>query len=189
MLKVERKQQVEPEVYASAADFCRLFKAEMKRLYLLAFMLTANHANAEACFLAALADAGNEGVVFKEFAASWSRRLIVGHAIRLTTPTASSPVEACDLWQGGGEHSSATDVINRVACLRPLERFVLVLSVLERYGNVECAILLGSTRKEVTETRKRAFENLGTVTLNFLEEPPQSNGSSERSAAASSPAA
>jgi len=36
MLKVERKQ-----AYATRADFCQVFKDEMKSLYLLAFLLTA----------------------------------------------------------------------------------------------------------------------------------------------------
>src|SRR5262249_44005179 len=139
MLKVERKQESEPDAFASPADFCRIFKEEMKRLYLLAFMLTANHVKAEECFLAALSEAGKASSVFRELATSWSRRLIIAHAIRLTAPTGPWPVGARDPWHDREDHSSATDVINRVTRLRPLERFVFVLSVLERYGDVECA--------------------------------------------------
>src|SRR5262245_8022237 len=189
MLKVEPKQQVAPGSYASPADFCRIFKQEMKRLYLLAFMLTANHAKAEACFLAALADAGKEGVVFNEVAVSWSRRLIIMHAIRLITPTAAWPAEARDPWQDGEIRSSPTDVINRVTHLRPLERFVFVLSVLERYGDVECAILLDCTRKEVIEARKNAFENLGTFTWILLQKGLPSDQRDQPTASAPPPAA
>src|SRR5262245_9552349 len=117
MLNVEQKQQAAPGSYASPADFCRIFKQEMKRLYLLAFVLTANHAKAEACFLAALADAGKEGVVFKEVAVSWSRRLIIAHAIRLIAPTGPWQGEARDPWQGTEAVPSVTHVIDRVTQL------------------------------------------------------------------------
>jgi DNA-directed RNA polymerase specialized sigma24 family protein len=156
MLKVERKQ-----AYATRADFCQVFKDEMKSLYLLAFLLTANHARAEECFLAALADADKESVVFKEFAASWVRRLIVAHAIRLAGRMSSREAPNSERWVEAQGDSAY--VINRLAELRPLDRFVFVLTMLERYREVECAILLGRARAEVTQARTRALEELATV--------------------------
>jgi len=35
--------------YANRADFCEVFEKEMKPLYLLAFLLTADHKQAELC--------------------------------------------------------------------------------------------------------------------------------------------
>jgi len=101
MLKLQRPPVTWPGGYATAADFCRIFKGEMKRLYLLAFLLTANHVKAESCFLAAFADAGKTAGVFREFASSWSRRAIIAHAIRLMTPVSSHASETSDLWEEG----------------------------------------------------------------------------------------
>jgi hypothetical protein len=37
---------------ANRPDFCRVLEQELKPLYLLAFLLTANHRTAEQCFVA-----------------------------------------------------------------------------------------------------------------------------------------
>jgi len=159
MLKLQRPPVTWPGGYATAADFCRIFKGEMKRLYLLAFLLTANHVKAEWCFLAALADADKTTRVLTEFASSWSRRAIISHAIRLMKPTSSQESETRDPWdETNGE--VATEVINRVAQLSPLERFVYVLSVLERCRDGKCAALLSCSRAHVVEARVRALEQL-----------------------------
>jgi DNA-directed RNA polymerase specialized sigma24 family protein len=170
LLKLHRKEETWQRAYATRADFCRIFNAEMKPLYLLAFLLTANHRKAEQCFLAAFADAGKGAVVFREFAASWSRRAVIANAIRLTAPTSSRSDANSDLWQGTGSDLTAMHIINRVAQLSRLERFVFVLCVLERYRDVECAKLLGCARGDVVEARVRALENLATVAPVLAEE-------------------
>ena len=159
MLKLQRPPVTSPGGYATAADFCRIFKGEMKRLYLLAFLLTANHVKAESCFLAAFADAGKTAGVFREFASSWSRRAIIAHAIRLMTPVSSHASETSDLWDETNREV-ATEVINRVVQMGLLERFVYVLTVLERYGDGKCAALLSCSRAHVAEARVRALEQL-----------------------------
>src|SRR5215510_1726681 len=60
-----RKVMEEPVDCATREDFCRLFEAEMKPLYLLAFLLTANHAEAEQCFVSGIDDAAKGNRVFK----------------------------------------------------------------------------------------------------------------------------
>jgi DNA-directed RNA polymerase specialized sigma24 family protein len=173
MLKVDRKREALLSAYATQADFCRIFQDEMNRLYVLAFLLTGNHAKAECCFLTALADARKEPIVFKEFAGSWSRRAIIANAVRVAAPTSSQPAETCDLWAGTKIDPPATQIINQMVRLCPMERFVFVLCVLERYGEVECALLLGCARAEVVEARIRAFEKLTSVMPRppLLEEP------------------
>jgi len=42
--------------YASRADFCEIFERELKPLYLLAFLLTANQKRAEQCFATTILD-------------------------------------------------------------------------------------------------------------------------------------
>jgi len=45
--------------------------------------------------------------------------------------------------------------------LAPLERFVFVVSVLERYSDNDCSILLGCARREIVPLRIRAMQQLG----------------------------
>jgi AraC-like DNA-binding protein len=163
MLKLEQKQKAWQGAHATRADFCRIFQAEMKPLYLLAFLLTADHAKAERCFLAALADAGNETAVFCEFATTWSRRAIIINAIRLTAPASTQANKTGDLWNGTEDDLVATRVINGLTQLSALERFAFVLSVLEGYRDSECVLLMGSARGEVTQARMRALQKLATV--------------------------
>jgi len=163
MLKLKQEQKAWQGVHATRADFCRIFQAEMKPLYLLAFLLTADHVKAERCFLAALADASNETVVFSEFATTWSRRAIIINAIRLTAPASTQANETGDLWNGTEDDLVATRVINGLTQLSALERFAFVLSVLEGYRDFECELLLGCPRGEVTQARMRALQKLTTV--------------------------
>ncbi len=43
--------------YSMRADFCAVFEEDMKPLYLLAFLLTANHKEAEQCFASTVEEA------------------------------------------------------------------------------------------------------------------------------------
>jgi len=47
--------------------------------------------------------------------------------------------------------------IDAVPRFAPLERFIFVMSVLERYPAWECSVLLGCDMKEVVQTRMRAL--------------------------------
>jgi len=190
MLKLERKQGASGG-YAEPADFCRVFKNEMKSLYLLAFLLTANHVKAEWCFLAAFADAGKETSVFEESASPWSRRAIIAHATRLTAPVSSHASKTSDLWDDTKGDSVASDVIDRLVQLSPLERFGYVLSVLEHYSDAECAALIGCTRAQVMPARLGALERLASVMLRpmLVEERRPLHHQNERAASAPSAAA
>src|SRR5258708_35297021 len=68
---------------ASTDDFRRIFDENMSSLYLLAFLLTADHGRAEQCFVSGLEDAVGSNPVFKEWAHSWARRVIIQNAVRL----------------------------------------------------------------------------------------------------------
>src|SRR5258708_37227748 len=66
-------------------DFRKLF-TEDNNLYLLSFLLTANCEEADRCFVAGLADCVDGNPVFKEWASSWARSIIVHNAIRILRP-------------------------------------------------------------------------------------------------------
>ena len=109
--------------YAKRADFCELFEREMKPLYLLAFLLTANHQDAEKCFAAAVDEALEEPVVFKEWAESWVKRSLVRNAIGIVSPASTRSGGNRDLWNRGQEEAPGDNEIDAVTQLAPLRAF------------------------------------------------------------------
>lgn len=148
-----------PIPYATKADFCQIFNEEMQSLYTLGFLLTADPETAEKCFVRGLEDSAEGNPVFKEWARSWARRTIIQNAIRAIRPHPSersgSPNSlpdrnALDL---GTEQPEITAILR----LEPFERFAFVMSVLERYSDQECSVLLGCTRRDLITARTRAL--------------------------------
>jgi hypothetical protein len=151
--------------YAIPEDFCRIFAEDQSALYLLSLVLTADPEKAEQCFVAGLDDSIHGNPVFKEWARSWSKRMIIKNAIRLIAPVPG------DMSPGRSEVTRhASDAPNGVpnldrwlAAVReliPFERFVFVLSALEGYSTQECSILLNCTRQEVVDAQANAMRHL-----------------------------
>jgi DNA-directed RNA polymerase specialized sigma24 family protein len=150
--------------YATVKDFRVVFADGLNDLYRLSFMLTGDHQKAQRCFLSAQEDCGKANRVFKEWAGSWARRTIIQSAIRELKPRSSIErlssftVHPCSCeFPGGGELQFALDA---VLALDDLERFVFVMSVLERYSDHECALLLGCPHRQVEQIRSEAFAQL-----------------------------
>lgn len=141
-------------------DFCQIFTRDMKSLYLLSFLLTADHKQAEQCFAAGMEDCVEGNPVFKEWAHAWSRRAIIKNAIRIVSPlgqrTNSSEL-ALNAVEWDSELSPALAVVTQ---LEPLQRFVYVMSILERYSDHECSTLLVTTKEQVVAARTRALQRL-----------------------------
>jgi hypothetical protein len=57
-------------------------------------------------------------------------------------------------WQWSGQRLPRCFNSNR------FERFVYVMSVLERYSDLDCSVLLGCARREVVGARIRAFQQI-----------------------------
>lgn len=144
--------------YATRADFCHLFRDSLDSLYRLAFMITANHADAEECLLLALSRALIEKYVFKEFAFTWSKRALIICAIKIAFERSDTPAHKRDLWRG--DFQSASDLINGLTQCEPVERVAFVMAVLERISLTECALLLGLTRQGVAAAQVRALEHV-----------------------------
>src|SRR6266853_3217792 len=146
--------------YAMHADFCAVYEKDMKHLYLLAFLLTVNHKEAEQCFALTVEKAFKEPAVFKEWARSWVKRSQIEHAIDIVSPASARTGEKRDLWSAGPHQSHGEGEINAVTKLAPLERFVFVMSILERHSNWDCALLLGCSMNKVAQARRRALRRL-----------------------------
>lgn len=146
--------------YAQRIDFCEVFEREMKPLYLLAFLLTGNHNDAEQCFTATLEQALKEQAVFKEWRRSWVKRSLINNAIQITSPTSSRDPGKRDLWSVEQHGPHGHDEINAVTRLAPLDRFVFVMSVLERYSGWECSLLLGCSMEKLARVRAQALQEL-----------------------------
>src|ERR1700757_1122329 len=82
----EEKRITRGGEYATTDDFRRIFDEDMNSLYLLAFLLTADHGRAEQCFVSGLEDAVGGNPVFKGWAHSWARRATIRNAVRLIKP-------------------------------------------------------------------------------------------------------
>jgi hypothetical protein len=165
--------------YASSTDFRQIFDQDMKGLYLLSFLLTADHEKAEMCFVSGLEDAVNGDPVFKEWARSWARRVIIQNALRVINPRpvdesgrlGSASVRSNEKTLPAGQQAEIAAVLE----LEPFERFVYVMTVLERYSDQDCSLLLGCARRDVIAARIRALQQIGSVIDLHLQQPLTAN--------------
>jgi DNA-directed RNA polymerase specialized sigma24 family protein len=148
--------------YATSADFCRIFMRDMNRLYLLSFLLTGDQAMAEKCFVRGLDDSSKGNPVFKKWVESWARRTIIRNAIQMIRPGPADGVASNSASERSDGDATEPAEILAVVELLSFERFVFVMSVLERYSDQECSLLLGCTRGEVTAARTRALKQIGS---------------------------
>jgi DNA-directed RNA polymerase specialized sigma24 family protein len=165
--------------YASSGDFHRIFKEENDSLYRLSFLLTADREKAQHCLVSGLRDSVKGNPVFKEWARSWARRAIIRNAVRAINPrpveasARSRPVSA----NSNGKTLPAEQQMEMAAVLglAPFERFVYVMTVLERYSDQDCSLLLGCVRRDVLEAHSRALQQIGSVIELHLQQLPTAN--------------
>jgi len=152
--------------YATIDDFRKLFTEDMNSLYLLSFLLMGNQEEAERSFVDGLADCVNGNPVFKKWARSWARRIIVRNAIRIIAPHIGPARSAASASDSTNESPPKIPLVESpfagVLALEDFERFVFVLSVLERYPVHKCAVLLGTSIQEILETRLRALQHIAS---------------------------
>ena len=156
-----RKQTAKHEsaTDAVAADFCRIFENDMDRLYLLSFLLTADPQLAEECFVRGLEDAITSNRVFKEWADAWARRVIIQHAIQMIQPASVDDARANSTHSPSDKGATPARVA-AITALPAFERFAFVISVLERYSDQDCSLLLGASRADVIAARTRAVQHI-----------------------------
>jgi hypothetical protein len=161
------KQVTRATQYASCADFRRIFDEDMNSLYLLSFLLTADREKAELCFVSGLDDAVEGNPVFKEWARSWARRVIIQNAVRVINPRAAEERDGAGTApENSNGNTLATEnqmEFRAVLELEPFERFVYVITVLEHYSDHDCSLLLGCARRDVLAARARALQQVGSA--------------------------
>ena len=152
--------------YATLADFQQIFSEDLKSLYLLSLLLTGTPDKAEECFVEGIGESTKGNYVFKEWARSWARRTIIQSAIRLIAPMDYSPTvsRSADVARGMDKiplilHAEVRAILE----LAPLGRFVFVMSVLERYSDHDCSILMSCPRRDIATIRSRAMQQLATL--------------------------
>jgi DNA-directed RNA polymerase specialized sigma24 family protein len=147
--------------YATCKDFRQIFTEDMVGLHRLAFLLTADQAKAEQCFVAGLEDSIHGNPVFRQWARAWSKRAIIQSAIKAVAPMPARhgaiPEMADAHWQNGDDIERIAAV---VASWEPFERFVFVMAVLEGYGLRECAALLACPVQDVIAAKSLAMQRL-----------------------------
>jgi hypothetical protein len=144
--------------YPTVTDFFKTFNEEMPSLYLLAFLLTADHDKAEQCLVSAMGEC-EEGIgVFMDWARSWARNAVLKRAIQMIMPAP----EHADYVSLISLERSATPPENNpfaaILLLDAFERFVFVMSILEEQSDEECAILLRCSRRDVMMARLLALK-------------------------------
>jgi len=153
-----------PTPFATSADFCEIFGEGMNSLYLLSFLLTADHSIAEKCFVCGLDDSAKGNTVFKEWAQSWARRTIIRNAIRIIQPRPTDgPVASPASDRSVDRVRTEPPEIASIVEIPAFERFAFVMSVLERYSDQECSLLLSCTRGDVMAARTRALQRIARV--------------------------
>jgi hypothetical protein len=147
--------------YASCKDFQLIFSEDMVGLHRLAFLLTADEAGAEQCFVAGLEDSIHGNPVFRQWARAWSKRAIIQNAIKTMAPVPPrrGPEQAKAATVSQNE-SGIENVAAIVAGWEPFERFVFVMAVLEGYSLRECSALLGCPVQDVIEAKSLALQRL-----------------------------
>lgn len=157
-------------LYASDGDFCRIFRDDMKSLYLLALVLTADREAAEQCFVSGLDDCGARNQVFKEWARAWARRVVIKNAIRSAAAHAEHSNHAMNARALVQAQEGMPAEIASLVSLSALERFAFVMSFCEGYADRDCTLLLGCTREVFVTARTRAMQRISEAATTAREE-------------------
>jgi DNA-directed RNA polymerase specialized sigma24 family protein len=153
----EARHITSPTAYASKGDFHEIFHEEKDSLHRLSFLLTADHEKAQQCFVSGLENSVKGNPVFKEWARSWARRTIIQCAVRVIKPR---PMDPSSFDSSGKALITEQAETAAVLELGPFERFVYVMSVLERYSDQDCSVLLDCARQDVIAARRRALQQI-----------------------------
>jgi hypothetical protein len=133
---------------------------EMHSLYLFSFLLTADNDIAEQCYVCGLGECVEGISVFMDWVRSWARQTILKHAIRMIMPAPEHMDNLSSISLKGATTSGKNNLFAAIVGLSAFERFVFVMSVLEKQSDEDCSMLLGCSRRDVMIARELAFKRL-----------------------------
>jgi len=144
--------------YLTVTDFFSIFNEEMHSLYLLAFLLTADHDKAEECLVSAMGECVEGVGVFTDWARSWTRTAVLRRAIQMVMPAPehADSVSLISLKTSGTP--AENNPFSAILLLDDFERFVFVMSILEGQSDEQCAVLLRCSRRDVMIARVLALK-------------------------------
>ena len=144
--------------YPTVADFLRTFNEEMHSLYLLSFLLTADHDKAERCLVCAMGERVEGAGLFMDWARSWTRAAVLKHAIQMIKPAPARTDYVSFISLKRPATQAENNPFAPILLLDDFERFVFVMSILEEQSDDECAILLRCARRDVMMARMLAVK-------------------------------
>jgi hypothetical protein len=144
--------------YPTVTDFLRTFNEEMHSLYLLSFLLTADHDQAEQCLVSAMGECVEGSGVFMDWARSWTRAAVIKHAILMIKPAPEHTDYVSFTSLKRSVVPPESNPFAAILLLDAFERFVFVLSILEERSEEECSILLRCSRRDVMIARFLALK-------------------------------
>jgi hypothetical protein len=131
---------------------------ETQSLYLLSFLLTADHDKAEQCLVSAIEEYAEGIGFFMDWTRLWIRRAVLKHAIQLIMPAPEHADDGTRISLKKPATWADNIPFAPVLLLDAFERFVFVMSILERQSDEECAILLRCSRHDVMMARVLALQ-------------------------------
>jgi|SRR5271154_3105181 hypothetical protein len=144
--------------YRTVADFLRAFNEEMHSLYLLSFLLTADHDKAEQCLISAMGECVDGIGFLMDGACPWTRAAVLKQAIQMIKPAPEHQGHVPFLTLKRSATPPGSNPFAVVLLLDDFERFVFVMSTLEEQSDEECAILLECSRRDVMMARLLALK-------------------------------
>ncbi|WP_353072094.1 hypothetical protein [Tunturiibacter gelidiferens] len=138
----------------------KLLTEEMHSLYLFSFLLTADNDIAEQCYVCGLGECVEGISVFMDWARSWARRTILKHAIRIIMPAPEHTDNLSSISLKGVAALGKNNLFAAIVALSAFERFVFVMSVLEKQSDADCSMLLRCSRRDVMIARELALKRL-----------------------------
>jgi hypothetical protein len=144
--------------YPTVADFLRAFNVEMHGLYLLSFLLTADHDKAEECLVSAMGECVEGVGPCTDWARSWTRAAVLKHAIQMIKPAPEHTDHVSFISLKRSATPPENNPFAAILLLDAFERFVFVMSTLEEQSDEECAILLRCSRRDVMMARVLALK-------------------------------
>jgi DNA-directed RNA polymerase specialized sigma24 family protein len=146
--------------YPTVIEFVEAFNEEVHSLYLLSFLLTADHDRAEQCLVPAIGECVERIDVFTDGARSWTRRRVMKHAIRMIRP---APGHSDYVSLNSLATTAESSPFAAILLLDAFDRFVFVMSILEGQSDQECATLLRCSRRDVMVARVLALTCLAST--------------------------